>query len=353
MKRHEAVIAFLLFCINSIHFAFPYEGDLCGDDPNIQRILSIGQEATDHFQVSVKLLSIQTNEGTPQILISVGKRIYSSKDNSLNWHREINASDCRQLTIAGNPGGCVISNSDPRTIYRPAVGVPHQSDLDRSRDGGRSWKLIHPMSVDGRHLGSVRIVGTGMRDPGRIYAEVTAVGERGLYVSENYGETFRSLIDWSGYLVESRANSKVLFSISKGIVVSIDEGAHWRLLDNGKTIFSPLFMDSRKLLRLGSHVRSWRKNTSNEEYGVNVEQIETDPINPAIIYVLSSKGLYRTMDAGKTFRLLPLGKDRVNEIQMIAVDPVDGRYLFAIVDGKDVFRSSDYGCSWQKLGLPD
>ena len=80
-------------------------------------------------------------------------------------------------------------------------------------------------------------------------------------------------------------------------------------------------------------------------------QIESDPEDADCIYVLTEKGLYLSRDAGKSFRLAALAEGRIKAIDRLAVDPGDGRYLYAIVDLGQLYRSSDYGCTWQKMGL--
>ncbi len=355
MKPAEIAISCILIFGGSLPLAFPLERDLCGDDPRIQRVLSAGMETSDHFRIRVNILSIQQRGAVSRIAISSDMQVYSSTDRGNTWHLAKDLFRCHQSSTASAAGGCFVSNVDPQTVYRPAVKSQHRADIEVSRDEGRSWSLVHPRTIKGRHLGSLSIIGTGMQNPGRIYAEATAVGEHGTYISDNYGKTFRPLYDDYRYLVECRANPDILYLISDGLLASVDASKSRRLLESSREIFSPLFADifSPLFADKFQQLRSWRRNSEDKGYPVELEQIETDPEDPAIIYVLSSKGLYRSSDAGQTFRLLPLANDKVNGIQSIGVDPIDGRYLFAVANGKDLYCSSDHGCSWRKLKLPD
>jgi hypothetical protein len=100
-------------------------------------------------------------------------------------------------------------------------------------------------------------------------------------------------------------------------------------------------------------LRTWREYSEDDEYSPQyaVEQIETDSNNVNTLYVLTFKGLYRSLDAGRSYHLMPLAPDKVFHIRTIAVDPIDST-LYAAVGGQALFASSDYGCSWRKLTLP-
>jgi hypothetical protein len=357
MKTMITFACFFVCFILGSSYQYPATEDRCGKDPSVRRILSIGPEEFDHFHTRLDLLGVQKFRGASRILLQIDKITYSSDDRGLSWHIG-KTTYYGKLTAANPPGVYVVSHADPKTVFRQAIGAQHKSDLEVSTNGGRSWELVHPRTTSGRHLAKVSIVETGTKNPQKIYAEISTVGERGIYVSDNYGKTFKPLLGWSPCVVESQANSNVLFALpyeDHEIKVSIDEGANWKALESSRVLFSPLFINNREFrnMGIGSQLRSWKESDQDLPLANEAMQIVTDPNNSSTFYILFSAGLYRSKDFGKTFRLLPLAENRSKAIRKVAVDPLDGRFLFAVVGGKELFRSSDDGCSWHKLKLPD
>ena len=54
-----------------------------------------------------------------------------------------------------------------------------------------------------------------------------------------------------------------------------------------------------------------------------------------------------------SYELLPLAMDILRGIDKIAIDPIDGEYIFAAVNEDTIFKSGDYGCTWEKMKLPE
>ncbi len=85
-----------------------------------------------------------------------------------------------------------------------------------------------------------------------------------------------------------------------------------------------------------------------------VGAIAIDPQNPATLYAGVSRGLYKTEDAGTTWRQLL--QDRVPStipanptywaFTLISIDPVDPDVVFAASAGGSIFRSANAGESW-------
>ena len=307
---------------------------------DVPRILSAGVATIDHPQIRFYLLGIQKQDDLPRMTVSFNDNIYSSTDRGQTWRLVKRSASYFDYTA---------SNADTKTLYRHHRNGQHVADLEISRDGGRSWSVIYPKTTKGRHLGSLWIVRTSVRNPGRIFVQGSAVGERGFYISEDFGRTFQ-LVGAGRYVTESRADSDTLFLLrTDGITISRDRGTNWALLNVDKALFSP------PLLGKTGQFRTWRVDSEDREVSCHSQvdiTIETDSKDPRLIYLLQDKGFYRSSDAGRSFQLLPLAINMLCDIRSIVVDPLDGRYLFAAVGGSGLFRSSDYGCSWQELALP-
>lgn len=80
-------------------------------------------------------------------------------------------------------------------------------------------------------------------------------------------------------------------------------------------------------------------------FGGNVAQIAISPAAPRVIYACSGAGVFRSDDAGDTWRNVsgPLGA-----VQLIAVDPTNADIVLA-ASSAAVYRTTDGGASWRDV----
>jgi photosystem II stability/assembly factor-like uncharacterized protein len=188
--------------------------------------------------------------------------------------------------------------------------------LWRSGNWGGSWQKVvgKTSGVSLESLGAARaIFPSGPK--------VWVAGEGGLFVSEDFGETWAALAPASGVhsLLLSRwpqADPTVFLGTTSGLLRSRDEGS----------TFGPTSLSDATVYRL-------------------------DWPGPALV-VACDKGLLVTKDEGATFAGpgvgLPEGGVRAMALSSyFAVDPV----LFAAPLSGGVFRSSDGGATWKATGL--
>lgn len=76
-----------------------------------------------------------------------------------------------------------------------------------------------------------------------------------------------------------------------------------------------------------------------------------DPHEPARILVGTSDGLYRSLDAGKSWEeaVLPVPAEQVGSLQF---DPRQPGVVYVALRSIGVFRSTDHGDIWEELTLP-
>ncbi len=102
------------------------------------------------------------------------------------------------------------------------------------------------------------------------------------------------------------------------------------------------------------HGRTWRlTNSGLADYGVY--SLAVDRTAPDTVYAATEGGLCKSADGGATWRLLPgTGKrelritgERGRSVRALAVDPSDGRVLYAASPAGKVYKSEDGGETWR------
>ncbi len=108
-----------------------------------------------------------------------------------------------------------------------------------------------------------------------------------------------------------------------GVYKTEDHGLHWRLINDGLADYA-------------------------------VYSLATDPTAPETVYAATEGGLCKSTDGGAHWRLLPktgpkelrITGERMRSIRCIAVDPSDGRTVYAASPSGRVFKSADGGETW-------
>ena len=253
-------------------------------------------------------------------------------------HRPVQrrACDCRR----GIPG-------QPNVYYFGATG----GGVWKTDDAGVSWL---PVSDGYFKTGSVGGIAVAPSAPDIVYAGMGEACVRsnfsegdGVYKSTDAGRSWTSIglteTKQIGRIAVHPANPDVVYVAALGNVFGPSrERGVFRSRDGGKTWRNVLFV--------------------NDEAGA--ADVAIDPHAPDTVYATfwhvrrkpwglfsggPGSGLYRSTDGGDTWteltRGLPLGvKGRIG----VAVSPVDGKRVWAIVEAHDggVFRSDDAGSTW-------
>jgi len=329
----------------------------CGIDPSTHRTFSSGAGAV-HDLVKTRVVTFigMQNAG---IVISINHYEHSSQ----NEHHSAYASDdlgksWKDVTkdYLSKSKSIIVSNSDLKTLYQPVSGV-RGVYISVSHDEGKSWENVRSM-IDGTiPITDFTIVETSFRKSNRLYGKVSYTKTPGIYISDDCGKTLRLFAKNLNVVKESKSDS-ILYGVggspiyvaSMGLVISFDQGKSWELLKNASELFKPVYRNMSK-----GEVYSYREDPNDEEisFSYPIDQIEIDPSNSNIIYLKGYKGLYRSIDRGKSFLLLPLAKNLLYGIDEIRLDSQNGRYVFASVNKDSIYRSDNYGCSWEKLLLPE
>jgi photosystem II stability/assembly factor-like uncharacterized protein len=95
----------------------------------------------------------------------------------------------------------------------------------------------------------------------------------------------------------------------------------------------------------------WEKLGGGLPEDAFVHAIAVHPSDPNIVYVGSSRGIYRSTNRGNTFEhCSATGGDP--DIWSILIDPSDPRRMYAGASPVSVYRSEDGGSSWKRMADP-
>lgn len=288
--------------------------------------------------------------------------------------------------------GAVEARSKSKTVE--AAPAP---SLDAGTFAGLHFRSLGPAVTSGR----ISDIAVHPRNPNLIYV-ATAAG--GLWKTTNHGVTWTPIFDDQGssslgcitldpnnpnivWLGTGENNSQRSVGYGDGIYKSLDGGATWKKmgLENSEHI-AKIVVDPRdsKVVYVAAQGPLWSaggdrglfKTVDGGETWENVKPISEhtgmtdllmDPRNPDVliaaayqrrrhVWTLINGGpesaLYKSTDAGKTWRQLKTGLPSANLGRIgLAQSSVDPDVVYAIVEaaeGGGFFRSTDGGETWKK-----
>ncbi|HEV2687010.1 MAG TPA: hypothetical protein VGV35_00610 [Bryobacteraceae bacterium] len=172
--------------------------------------------------------------------------------------------------------------------------------LFRSSDSGVSWERVSGYGITGFPVLAIYA-------PPRGGSRLAARTQEGLFMSDDAGETWRAtpLPDQSYYLydvaISADLDAPVLAGTSRGVLQSVDGGAHWRIAEDGVpagTVNSVRYHPERKLeaflVQYGKVYRSldggssWQLIPSDGLESSSVRTLWVAPEIPGRVFALSA-----------------------------------------------------------------
>lgn len=284
---------------------------------------------------------------------ATGGGVWKTTDGGNTWN---NISDGYFNTTG--IGDITVAPSDPNIIYvgtgeSPVRGVKtsHGDGLYKSIDGGKTWKHLGLEKT--RHISDVYV---HPKDPDMVY--VAAQGnpwgpneERGVYLSEDGGETFEKIL----YINENSGIVDMTVDPNNPNFMMVASWEFWR---------KPWVVNSggpgSRIYKTTDGGKNWKEIKKGLPALKGKMGISISPANPNIVYIaidaLGEKaGVYRSEDAGESFKQRtndattyarswyymhiiadPNDEDEVWVMNSLAMKSIDGGKTFKGIRGSHV-----------------
>ncbi|MGE3577885.1 MAG: WD40/YVTN/BNR-like repeat-containing protein, partial [Vicinamibacterales bacterium] len=305
--------------------------------------------------------------------------VYRSTDSGLTWSAIWRGDNLARYVL--------VHPSRPEVIYvstglfdreaansQPDIGAAGGVGVVKSTDGGATWT---PMTAGMSNL----YVGTLVMHPQNPDVLLAGTGNNayreggGLYRSDDGGESWQHLAGQQITSVEfAAADPGTAYAAGNGeFFVSTDGGITWQaLLNRHGSSWGPdrlitgfpidLHSDPRDTGRLfvnnygggnlltGDGGRSWGL-ASTGYTGAMVSDVAVSRQNPAVVYVNSRSGPFKSTDGGATWTPMnPIEIEPISEGARIAVDPEnDAHVLMSSGHQGLTYESTDGGVRWRQV----
>ncbi|MCJ7588255.1 MAG: hypothetical protein MUQ00_10200 [Candidatus Aminicenantes bacterium] len=270
----------------------------------------------------------------------------------------------------GPDGGCLrdlaVNPGNPNDLLAVFDSTPSQ--IYRTTNGGNTWKRI---SLFGDTILSIAF---GPQGSGRLYA----LGWSSVYCSRNGGSSWTRLSNPQGFaglerLASHPSNPNGLFILGRigsettalGLARTTDGGRTWkakRISPEGNAAESfSLCVHPRNASVI--YLSGFYRTSSTSKYVISrstnggdswqdisagitskVFDLAADPNNPSQIYAATEWGVYRSSDAGQTWR----GSSDYSYAYGVVVDPTNSSVIYAGYQ-KRIYKSTDGGVTWTAI----
>ncbi len=186
-------------------------------------------------------------------------------------------------------------------------------------------------------------------DPLTIYATcglLGMTGRFGMYSSTDGGDTYRLMFETSlmSKLAISQSNPRIMYGagVAGSVLKSTDGGDSWSLVGQNDLI------RKTRVQRGAAGTETTKRDA--DEWETKIYDIAIDPVDPALVYLVCTKGILRTEDGGESWCMLEAGIKEASAIRSIAMTPGRPSLLLAGTY-KGLIRSADRGCHWESIDV--
>ena len=346
-----------------------------------------GGETWHHvLKTNFAMTSVEFSTTSPNIAYAGSEvAIYRSEDGGWTWSR------CAMGPMWGPPGvraGFPIDfQLDPRNAYRIFVNNYGGGNF-LSEDGGHNW-VVASQGYTGAQLRDIALSG---ENPQHVFV----VGRSGPYRSFDGGASWEGLTyDDAAYLAEwyaialhpNNPNIVLLGDEHEGqILRSADGGLHWRVVfkhsevfpgdfrrrhgfkdivfapSNPQVVYAGMRRESRNIdegradpsfgiYKSTDAGLTWKECNDARTSTQNINALAVDPRNENIVYAATVKsGIFKTLDGGKIWQPVNQGL-QVLDIRSLAIDPNNPQVIYAGAENGGIYKSTNGGAHWEHIGV--
>lgn len=336
-----------------LYESVPTEGD--GPEPTVARITR--QDTREVIWVKYTY--------TPPNSQDAVTRVASSQDGGISWQRDTNFLEDPSVKI-----------QKASVIYEPN----ENGDLvSRSLDGGIHW-IACLFDVDGLSAPqfaskiaqnnqaslAFNLAATNPRDAATIYGTFwvkipdtypKSVDVPGIYVSHDAGDHwFLFTLDAGGtnriertlLAIDPSDPGRMIGHGTSGLVLTIDGGKSWSPVGQQAELEAPAEIKGRREYVSNLKDKPWVRLYPKFAF-LALQPVVYQRGNPNVIYLVTNKGLYKTEDSGRTWRLLYAGMPpSLYEVHSMLIDPSNSNRLF-LNTRYTVLVSADGGCQFRTI----
>jgi photosystem II stability/assembly factor-like uncharacterized protein len=263
------------------------------------------------------ILYVGTGETNIRGNVVTGNGLYKSTDAGKTW----SFAGLRDTQVIGR---IIVDPKDPNRLFVAALGHPFgpnsERGIFRSTDGGKSWAKV--LYVDDKTGGVDVAFQPG--NPNVMYAGMWQAYRRP-WIMESGGPG-------SGFYKSTDGGSTWARLVGNGLPEGILGRVNVAPTADPNRVYAMIEAKKGGLYRTDDGGRSWKLVNDKNQYRQRAWYFNTvfaDPRNPDTVYVLNT-ALYRSTDAGKTFKNLhtPHGDDHE-----LWIDPTDPKRMINANDG--------------------
>ena len=279
--------------------------------------------------------------------------LYESVDGGASWHRLSKLDSSDDLIL----DHIVVDAANPATVY-VASWKADQADggLRVSRDGGRSWTV-----VEGLRGQSIRAFAQAPSNPRMLFAGTL----EGVFRSSDAGATWTPISPAGSHEIHE-VESLAIDPMNPDVVYAGTWHLPWKTTDGGKSwhnikqgliddsdVFSIILDSAQPRNVFLSACSGIYKSENGAELFARIlgipstarrtRVLKQDPANRDVVYAGTTEGLYKTVDAGKSFERMT-GPDVI--VNDVFVDSQDSNHVLLATDRSGVLLSRDGAASF-------
>ncbi len=236
----------------------------------------------------------------------------------------------KQILSKVNVYDFVIDPFDSKIIYAGGI-FGSFGKLLKTEDGGASWQEVYNESNSQNAVRAVVI------NPGNPNQVVIGTASGNLIASSDSGLSWKLLENFKDKInrISWREGKLYVLLKSKGLNVSLDGGQNFENLTKSL---------SEKFRTSGG----FSKNSMRVE---RFNRFFVDSVSDNLIYLATSKGVYKSTDGGSSWEKMKLPVGETNtDVWSISVAKTSSNLVFASI-GSTIYKSVDSGLSWQTQSI--